>query len=73
MTTPHVTAREARRLRWARNEVRNFERNLDRAATPERVAIIKARWARAITLLTAHRLSGQSIRHDPCSQPLPIQ
>lgn len=66
----YVTAKEAAKLRHARNEVRHYALRL--ASQPEKETIIRARYERAIALLVAHKLSGKQIQHDHASIPQPL-
>lgn len=63
----YVTAREAKRLRKARQLIRKYERDPS-AASP----LDRARYERSVSRLVAFRLSGGEIAHDGKSLPLPI-
>lgn len=65
-----LTAKQARELRHARNEVRHYKRRL--SEHPEKAEVLKARYERAVALLATFRLSGQQIHHDAKSQPKPV-
>lgn len=63
----YVTAREAKRLRKARQRIRKYAPNLS-ALSP----LDRARYDRSVSRIVAFRLSGGEIAHDGKSLPIPI-
>lgn len=69
-----VTAREAKRLRRARNIIRHHQERMQRATTERQKAIEERRFGRAHADLIMNAMIGGPVRRDPVSKSklLPI-